>query len=141
MRHADLQKHIYGQVLRALSGRPWTWLARKAGVPQSTLATQVSKCRFSVAVLWRISVALERPIEWFFPGASGMNHCACGLRTTIARIARIVEEATLREVGLAKGPARTIEFSKKRARYRKPFDRAESGAEDISARADEHLPD
>lgn len=51
----------------ALKDRSWNWLAQESGVPQSTLATQLGKPKFSVDVLVRVSVALGKDIAYFLP--------------------------------------------------------------------------
>lgn len=43
----------------ALGERSWTWLAKEIGIPQSTLASQVGKPRFSLEVVARIAVVLK----------------------------------------------------------------------------------
>lgn len=51
----------------ALGARSWSWLSRTAGVPQSTLASQSAKPKFSVDVLLRIAMALEKDVTYFLP--------------------------------------------------------------------------
>lgn len=63
----DLHLHILSRVEEELGSRSWNWLAEQAGVPQSTLATQVGKPKFSVDVLVKIAQALEVDLGHFFP--------------------------------------------------------------------------
>ncbi len=65
----DKQSHefILAQIDRALGRRTWAWLARKSGVPRSTLMTQSANLRFSIDVLTSVATALGRPISYFFP--------------------------------------------------------------------------
>lgn len=56
---------IRERLCEALAGRPWSWLATQSGVPQSTLAGQVSRCRFSLDTLLKVSRALEMPASHF----------------------------------------------------------------------------
>lgn len=70
MRNQDLDRihqHILGRVEEALGRRTWSWLAREAGIPQSTLATQAGKPRFSIGVLVSIARALEKDMSYFLP--------------------------------------------------------------------------
>jgi CI repressor-like protein len=43
----------------ALGHRSWKWLAGRIEVPQSTLAGQVSKPKFSLSVVWKIARELN----------------------------------------------------------------------------------
>lgn len=63
----DLHEYIRGQIEERLGRRTWTWLAEQAGIPQSTLATQLAKPKFSVDVLVRIAEALEIRLGELFP--------------------------------------------------------------------------
>jgi hypothetical protein len=67
MTDRDLHLFIRQRIAIALAGRSWAWLAREAGLPQSTLAIQAAKPKFSIPVLWRISIVLRRRIDWYFP--------------------------------------------------------------------------
>ncbi len=67
VREKELQEFILARIELALDGRTWAWLARTSGTPKSTLATQAAIPRFSVEVLAKVSSALGREIEWFFP--------------------------------------------------------------------------
>lgn len=51
--------HMKAMIQDALGTRSWTWLAEQIGVPQSTLAGQVSKPRFSLDLAWRIARVLN----------------------------------------------------------------------------------
>lgn len=70
MRNRELDRvhqHILTRVELALGRRTWSWLAREAGIPQSTLATQAGKPRFSIGVLVSVARALEKDISYFLP--------------------------------------------------------------------------
>ena len=67
MNGKELHEHLLGRIEFALDGRTWSWLARKSGLPKSTLHTQSAVPRFSIEVLARVAVALRRDIGWFFP--------------------------------------------------------------------------
>lgn len=54
-----LHYRIRERAVRALAGRSWAWLASEAGIPQSTLSTQLAKPKFSVETLCRIARVLE----------------------------------------------------------------------------------
>lgn len=54
-----LHAHMKHQIQVALGDRSWTWLAEQIGVPQSTLAGQASKPKFSLDVAWRIARVLD----------------------------------------------------------------------------------
>lgn len=56
-----------------LDGRSWTWLAAKAGIPQSTLATQAGKPRFSVDVLLRVAHALDVDLVDLMPAPASQG--------------------------------------------------------------------
>lgn len=54
-----LHWRVKTRISRALGDRSWKWLAKEIGVPQSTLASQVAKPKFSLEVVWRIACALD----------------------------------------------------------------------------------
>lgn len=54
-----IHAHAKRQISVALGNRSWSWLADQIGVPQSTLAGQVGKPKFSLEVIWRIAQVLE----------------------------------------------------------------------------------
>ncbi len=58
-----LHVHVKERIERELDGRSWSWLAQEIGVPQSTLAGQVCKPKFSLEVVWRISKVLGIGLE------------------------------------------------------------------------------
>lgn len=51
--------HMKRKIQLALGDRSWKWLAEQIGVPQSTLAGQVSKPRFSLDVAWKVARVLD----------------------------------------------------------------------------------
>lgn len=55
----ELHVQVRRNIESALDGRSWSWLAGEIGVPQSTLAGQVCKPRFSLEVVWRIARVLD----------------------------------------------------------------------------------
>lgn len=68
----EVHLQIRRKIEHALGGRTWTWLATEAGVPQSTLAGQAGKPKFSLDVLLAIAEALGEPVAAFLPdGHSG----------------------------------------------------------------------
>lgn len=67
MYRRDLQVFVRDRIDRALGVRSWSWLARATRVPQSTLAAQRGKPRFSLDVLVSVAEALGRPLSDFLP--------------------------------------------------------------------------
>lgn len=70
MRQAELDAihaYIRRQIERELEDRSWAWLAHEADVPQSTLATQVGRPRFSIAVLVQVARVFEKDLAYFLP--------------------------------------------------------------------------
>lgn len=61
-----LQVDLKNRIEEALSGRSWKWLAERIGVPQSTLAGQVAKPRFSLEVVWKIAQVLDLDVHDLF---------------------------------------------------------------------------
>lgn len=74
-----LHKRILMQIERALAGRSWAWLSHASGVPASTLSNQVTRPKFTLDVLQRIAVALDRPITFFLQGAEDEIQPAYGV--------------------------------------------------------------
>jgi len=70
MNRRELHEELVRRVEAELSGRPWSWLAQETAIPQSTLAGQVSRRRFSLDALLRIAQALGCPLAHFIPGES-----------------------------------------------------------------------
>lgn len=58
-----LHVHLKRRIEAALGDRSWKWLADQIGVPQSTLASQVCKPKFSLEVVWRIARVLRLDIQ------------------------------------------------------------------------------
>jgi hypothetical protein len=94
----ELHIHILMRIQLALGRRSMSWLARQAGLPQSTLASQAAKPKFSVVALVRIARALDRPIAYFLPGpdaSDAVRRAADDALTEIEEIiARAREEAS-----------------------------------------------
>lgn len=67
MRSRELHAHIRAKILLAKGDRSWNQLAKDAGVPHSTLATQAARPRFSLDVLLRLAGALDREPSYFLP--------------------------------------------------------------------------
>ncbi len=60
----EVQRRIRARIDDALDGRSWRWLARRTGVPWSTLQWQATKPRFTATNLVRIAQALNlRPSD------------------------------------------------------------------------------
>ena len=76
--------------LSSLGERSWTWLARQAAVPKSTLFTQKARPKFSVEMLVAIAHALDRPVTYFLPQEDEMT----GVPSTdaLAEIRRILRK-------------------------------------------------
>jgi transcriptional regulator with XRE-family HTH domain len=89
----QLHGHILMRVQLALGRRSWSWLAREAGVPQSTLASQAAKPKFSVEVLVRIATALDRPITYFLPGPEANDAVKRAADDALAQIEDIIARA------------------------------------------------
>lgn len=62
-----VHRHIKAHIEKELGDRSWNWLAEESGIPQSTLAGQASRPKFSLDVLLRIASALHRPPSDFLP--------------------------------------------------------------------------
>lgn len=67
MRDRELHAHIKRRIQRELRGRSWSWLADASGIPQSTLAGQSARPKFSLDVLVRIAATLGRSPSYFLP--------------------------------------------------------------------------
>ena len=89
----ELHGCIRDRIDLALGGRSWRWLACEAGIPQSTLASQASKLRFSVAVLVAVADALQRPVTYFVPSASDVGTGTTQQADALRQIAEILEQA------------------------------------------------
>lgn len=88
-REQRVQRHILKRITEALDGRSWNWLAESSGVPQSTLASQSTKPRFSIETLVLVAHTLKKPVSWFFPDAPEAVLDAEAFR----RVEAIVEQA------------------------------------------------
>ena len=88
----QLHTHIRMRIELALGSRSWNWLSRTAGVPQSTLASQASKPKFSVYVLLRVAAALEKDVNYFLPEELRAEPGG-GAEDAIDRIADIIAQA------------------------------------------------
>ena len=67
MTRGEFHRVIRDRIALALDGRSVRWLARKTGIPNSTLAWQMKKPRFDVESLFKIAAALQREVGDFFP--------------------------------------------------------------------------
>ena len=67
VRDKQLHEFILARIEQALNGRSWAWLARKSGVPRSTLMTQSANLHFSLDVLASVAHSLGRLISYLFP--------------------------------------------------------------------------
>lgn len=89
----QLHGYILMRVQLALGRRSWSWLARQAGVAQSTLASQAAKPKFSIEVLVRIARALDRPIAYFLPGPDASAVMRRAADDALAQIEEIIARA------------------------------------------------
>lgn len=62
-----LHKYVKNRIDATLGSRTYSWLAQASGVPQSTLSNQLNRPKFSLEVLVRVAVALQRPVRDFLP--------------------------------------------------------------------------
>lgn len=65
----DVHRQIKARIKRALGRRSWTWLAKQSGIPQSTLSSQASREKFTVATLARVAETLGVTIAELVPGS------------------------------------------------------------------------
>jgi hypothetical protein len=63
----SLHAYIRDEIVSILDGRSWNWLAKASGVPQSTLAQQVARPKFSVDTLFRVCGPLGIDVSTLFP--------------------------------------------------------------------------
>ena len=89
----QLHAHIRTRIELALGSRSWSWLSRTAGVPQSTLASQAAKPKFSVHVLLGVAAALEKDVNYFVPEVMRVESCGGVAEDAIDRIADIISQA------------------------------------------------
>lgn len=61
--HEDIKRRIEEQ----LGSRTWSWLANASGVPQSTLASQAARPKFSLDVLVKLASALDVNVALLLP--------------------------------------------------------------------------
>ena len=93
IRSREIHHHIRARIGEALGGRSWNWLAHESGVPQSTLAQQSSRPKFSVEVLWRISRALDVDFGYLLPGGPESDKEDEDMREALHRISEIAKRA------------------------------------------------
>ena len=62
-----VHERIRAQIQRALGDRSWSWLARTAGIPISTLTDQMRKPGFDLYTLMRVAEALDCEIQDLLP--------------------------------------------------------------------------
>ena len=67
MTRREFHSVIRDRIALALDGRSVRWLARRTGIPNSTLAWQMKKPRFDVESLFKIAAALQREVGDFLP--------------------------------------------------------------------------
>ena len=92
-RSRELHTHIRMRIELGLGDRSWSWLSRAADVPQSTLASQAAKPKFSVQVLLRVASALERDVNYFLPDTMRTEPGGGAAEDAIDRIADIIARA------------------------------------------------
>ena len=89
----ELHRHVRLRIELALSKRSWNWLSQETGVPQSTLASQAGKPKFSLEVLVLVARALDRDIRYFLPpeelGELSLTPAGDALNQVAAVIARV----------------------------------------------------
>lgn len=93
----EVHQYILERMEFALGSRSWAWLARRAGIPQSTLATQERIPKFSIATLLAVSDALARPVTFFLPGPEEPDDDAQGALTEIEEVVRRFREEASEE--------------------------------------------
>ncbi|MDZ7779500.1 MAG: helix-turn-helix domain-containing protein [Gemmatimonadota bacterium] len=92
MRGRNLQEYIRRQITRRLGSRSWTWLADEAGVPRTTLVSQMSRSKLSVEVLVGVSEALNTDIrELLPPPPDGLGPSSPRSIDAIARISEYLQ--------------------------------------------------
>lgn len=67
MRERELHAFIRARIESELGRRSWSWLARQARVPRSTLSYEKERPRFSLKVLIRVSQALNCELAELLP--------------------------------------------------------------------------
>jgi len=67
MNGRELHNFIRRCIERRLGQHSWSWLAREAGVPRSTLITQAARPKFSVEILVRVAGALHMEVTDLLP--------------------------------------------------------------------------
>ena len=90
VRDKKLHEFILTRIEQALNGRSWAWLARKSGVPRSTLMTQSANLHFSLDVLASVAHALGRPISYFFPRGLSADGTGRSAQDLLDRIKTII---------------------------------------------------
>lgn len=69
-----------------LSGETQAEVARRSGIPKSTLHHQLSGGGITVDVVWGVSRATGHPVKWFFPEAPGRAIPKAKMPEVIARV-------------------------------------------------------
>lgn len=67
----DLHLEIRRRIETKVGFRSIRQLARDAGIPYSTLHQQITECRFSLEVLWRLADALQVDARDLIPPGPG----------------------------------------------------------------------
>ena len=70
MRGRNFHDAIRRRIETRLDGRSWSWLSQAAGIPQSTLATQLRARKFSLESMVGISKALGCTVDDLLFGPS-----------------------------------------------------------------------
>ena len=89
--YRELHRHVLMRIELALGERSWSWLARETGVPQSTLASQLARPKFSLDILVRVASALDRDVSYFLPRSNESGSTSSD--EALAQIAAIILRA------------------------------------------------
>lgn len=92
MRGRDIHQFILARVIQCLGERSWAWLARTSGVPRTTLMTQVSRRKFSIEVLLKVSKALGEPVTYFLPDAQQRDSDVASARRTLRLLEKYLDD-------------------------------------------------
>ena len=70
----EVHEHIRRRLEQRLGGRSWSWLAREAGLPKSTLTDQARVPRFELYTLLRVAKALDSDLAALLPPGTLHRH-------------------------------------------------------------------
>jgi hypothetical protein len=101
--HAQVRERIE----RALCGRSVSWLAAASGVPQSTLASQMAKPKFSLDVLVRVARALEEDLAYFLSTEQKTHH-APSAQCVLSDLEAVIEKWRTRTAMPPAGTGRKV---------------------------------